>query len=124
VTVTGTIDVALFGGIGSDATHEIDTFTGTITYSAGAKSVTMPGSSVSRATYPEGAEEGAPAFVSVTGLNGGTLAGGPPGSGRVSFDAEVVFVDLDGLPITAPVGDFGLQGNFALATEGVCDALT
>src|SRR5512132_3029788 len=46
VTVTGTIDVALFGGIGSNATHEIDTFTGTITYSAGAKSVTMPGSSV------------------------------------------------------------------------------
>ena len=78
---------------------------------------------MSRATYPEGASEGAPAVVAVTGLNGGTLAGGPPGRGQLAFDAEVVFVDSDGFPITVAVGDFELSGNFEQATAAVCEAL-
>jgi hypothetical protein len=124
VTITGTIHVTLFVDYEGHATHEVDTFNGTITYSAGTNSVTVHGSSVSRATYPEGAVVGAPASVVVTGVGGGTFVGGPPGSGQVSFDAEIVFVDPDGLPITAAVGDLDLKGTFAATTASVCDALT
>jgi hypothetical protein len=123
VTVTGAIDVALFVDNDGNATHEVDNFQGTIVYSSGENSVLVHAASVSRATYPEGADVGDPASVVVTGVGGGTFIGGPPGSGRVAFDAEVVFVDADGIPTTAAVGDLELKGTFAAATAAVCAAL-
>jgi len=124
VTLNGTLTVALFADKEGTFVHEVDTFRGTITYSAGTNEVTTQGSSVSRARYPEGASLGDPAFVTVTGVGGGTLAGGPPGAGMVSFEAEIVFVDSDGVPITAPVSDFQLSGTFEAATAAICTALT
>ncbi len=123
VTINGKLTIALFLKRGV-ATHEEDTLTGTITYSAGPKAVTHTLSSVSHARYPEGAEEGAQATVVVTGKGGGSIVGGPPGSGRVAFDAEIVFVDVDGIPVTAPVSELDLKGNFEGMTTRVCDALT
>lgn len=124
VTLNGTLTVALFADQNGTFVREIDTFRGTIRYSAGSNAVTTEGSSVSRATYPEGASLGDPAFVTVTGPGGGTIAGGPPGAGQVAFEAEIVFVDSDGVPITAPVSEFELHGTFAAATAAMCDALT
>jgi hypothetical protein len=123
ITINGKFTIALFSKRGV-VTHEEDTLTGTITYSAGSNAVTQPLSAVSRARYPEGATEGAPASVVVTGKGGGSIVGGPPGSGHVKFDAEIVFVDVDGAPVTVPVGELELKGNFDGMTTRVCDALT
>ena len=124
VTVNGTLTAKIFLDKEGEAVREIDTVKGTFTYSAGDESVTRHVSQVSTTQFLGGASVGSEALITIQGVGGGTVVGGPPGAGRLVFSAEVVAVE-DGIPFTQVVGDpLQAAGNFDRATADICAALT
>jgi hypothetical protein len=129
-TVSGRLTATLFpAGPGAPA-HEVDTITGgTITYSSAdsGNSITRPLNGTSRAVYPEGIVVGAPAVVTINGVNGTSITGtAPPGSGQLVADATILFVDDLGVPGTAfaPSDIVSMSGTYAATTAAICAALT
>jgi len=113
------------------AAHETVTAKGTITWYAPATGKTYTDKLDARAhiEYPEGtADWPAPAHVTITGRNGGTLlydGYGFPGTGKFEYEAQIYSTDWDGFPyifaVTEP--DWSAKG-FERATEKICSALT
>ena len=124
VTANGTLTALIIRNSEGDVVREVDTLTGTLTYSANGKSVTRPVAVVSTTEFPHGGAVGSPAVVTIVGVGGGTIVGGPPGAGRLVYSAVVVAVE-DGVPLTAVVGGpEQATGNFDQATAAICAALT
>lgn len=129
-TVSGRLTGTLFAAQGTEPAHEVDTLTGgRITYSApdSGNAVTRPLNGSSHTVYPEGTAVGAPAVVTITGVNGASFTGtAPPGTGQLVANATILFVDDAGIPGTAfsPSDIVSANGNYAASTSETCAALT
>jgi hypothetical protein len=129
-TIGGTFDVRLFVDTSDTPVAEVDTVTrGSITWTNPANNASVSSiiAATSHAVYPDGIVVGASAPTRITGTNAASLTGvAPPGNGSIVVDAEIVFVDPDGVPITAfETGDIvAMNGNFEKTTAELCDALT
>ena len=127
LTVNGTLTLEVVLGAHGRALSEVDTFVGTIEFSAPAtgRSLVERTEATSVADYLGGATVRGRAIVSLTGTHAGILAGGPPGSGQLIYNVEVVEIDPSGIPFTVIVGDpLSQRGTFEEATRAVCFALT
>jgi hypothetical protein len=129
-TLSGRLTATFFSaGPGSPA-HEVDTLTnGTITYSSAdtGNSVTRPLNGTSHAIYPDGISVGAPAIVTINGVNTQSITSvAPPGSGQLVANATILFVDDVGVPGTAfATSDIvSMNGDYAATTAEICAALT
>jgi hypothetical protein len=128
-TVSGRLTATLFSASGTTPAHEVDTLTGgTITYSSPStgNSVTRPLNGTSQAVYPDGLAVGAPAIVTITGVNSQSITGeAPPGSGQLVADATILLIDDAGVPGTAfaPSDIVSLNGTYAASTAAICAAL-
>ena len=128
-TVSGRLTATFFAAHGTLPAHEVDTLTGgLITYSspASGNTVSRPMNGASHAVYPEGTAVGAPAVVTITGVNAASITGtAPPGAGELVVNATVLFVDDAGIPGTAftPNDIVWANGNYAAATAEICAAL-
>lgn len=128
-TLSATLTVTLFPATSGAPAHEVDTISGSITYSAPdtGNSVSLAMNGTSHAVYPEGIAVGAPALVTINGANTASLTGvAPPGSGQLVANATIVAIDDLGVPITAfATSDIvSLDGNYAGSTAAICTALT
>lgn len=129
-TVSGRLTATLFAAQGSAPAHEVDTLTGgRITYSSpdSGNAVTKPLNGTSHAVYPDGLAVGAPAVVTIDGVDSASITGtAPPGAGQLVADATILFVDEAGIPGTAfsPSDIVSANGNFAATTAAICAALT
>jgi hypothetical protein len=129
-TVSGRLTATLFPAGPHSPAHEVDTLThGTITYSSPetGNSVTRPMNGTSHAIYPEGISVGAPAIVTINGVNTQSITGvAPPGAGQLVANATILFIDDLGVPGTAfATSDIvSMRGNYAATTNEICAALT
>jgi hypothetical protein len=128
-TVTVALTATFFPANEGALAHEVDTIRGTITYSSteSGNSVTRTMNGTGHAVYPEGIELGAPALLTLNGKNTASFTGvAPPGSGQLTANGTIVFIDDLGVPITAfDTSDIvSLTGNYAGATAAICAALT
>jgi hypothetical protein len=129
-TVSGRLTATFFAAHGSVPAHEVDTLTGgQITYSApgSGHAVTRPLNGSSHVLYPDGIAVGAPAVVTIIGVDVTSITGtAPPGAGELTANATVVFVDDAGVPGTAfsPSDIVSANGNYAATTAAICAALT
>ena len=129
-TIGGTFDVRLFVDTTGSAVSEVDTVTrGTIVWTNpdNDASVSSIIAAMSHAVYPDGIVVGARAPTRISGTNAAAITGvAPPGNGTIVVDAEIVFVDPEGVPFTAfDTGDIvSMNGNFERRTAELCDALT
>lgn len=127
-TVSGRLTGTLFPAGPNSPAHEVDTLTGgTITYSSSTGSVTRPLNGTSHTIYPEGVSVGAPAIVTINGVNSQAITGAaPPGSGQLVANATILFIDDAGIPGTgfATSDIVSMNGNYAATTAEICAALT
>ena len=129
-TLSGRLTATLFPAVGGAPAHEVDTITGgSITYSSAdtGNSVTRPLNGTAHAVYPEGIALGAPALVTLNGVDSASITGvAPPGSGQLVANATIVFIDDLGVPATAfTTSDIvSMEGNYAATTAAICAALT
>jgi hypothetical protein len=129
-TISGRLTGTQFPAGPNSPAHEVDTLTGgTITYRSPdtGNSVTRPLSGTSHTVCPDGTSVGAPAIVTINGLNTQSITGvAPPGSGQLVANATIVFVDDLGLPGTAFAASdiVSMNGNYAATTAEICAALT
>jgi hypothetical protein len=127
-TASVTISVTFFPAAQGAPAHEVDTLSGTITYSSPdtGNSVTQDMRGTSHAVYPEGTDPGDPALQTITGLNTASLTGtAPPGSGQLVANGTILFLDDLGVPVTtfATSDIVSMRGNYAATTASICAAL-
>jgi hypothetical protein len=108
--------------------HELDTFSDwSITFSAPSQGTSFsyklgPASFV----YPEGTAVGAPAIVTIRGVDT-RVTGFPAQAGRTVFMGEVLFVSPEGVPVADLVSVISQTGNQLSPAESfatICAALT
>jgi hypothetical protein len=108
--------------------HELDTFSDwSITISAPSQGTSFsykfgPASFV----YPEGTAPGAPAIVTIRGVDT-RVTGFPAQAGRTVFLGEVLFISPEGVPVADPVSVISQTGNQLSPAESfatICAALT
>lgn len=122
IAFSGTFDVRVFTRP-DGSVHEIDTQPQTkLTYRSAGGEYTVPFSAVYHATYPDGAFEGAPARITLTGNSFGSDPFVGPGTGRLVFDG--VIEEMDGaIPRTRFTGLVSASGSFTKPGEKLCAAL-
>jgi hypothetical protein len=119
----------VFGKGGGIAAVETESFKGTITWihRDTGRSTTDRADSTARIEFPQGADNWPlPAHVTVTGTHGGTFpfGGGPPGSGKFEYEAEIYSVDSNDIPYITPTSEATWTGHgFERATEKICAAI-
>ena len=128
--VTGTATVTLIRNASGDVVREIDTAPGSrVTFFAPSQgtSFSYEGNLVFHTLYPEGATLGAPATVTVTGLQG-HVAGIGADAGFVEFQTTVTGFSPEGIPITGdPIGTVVEHGNReagSTVVAAICARLT
>ena len=128
-TVSVSLSVTFFPAAHGSPAHEVDTLSGTITYSSPdtGNSVTRTMSGTSHAVYPEGTDPGSSALLTITGVNTASLTGtAPPGSGQLVANGTILFLDDLGVPVTFfEASDIvSMRGTYAATTAAICTALT
>ena len=109
-----------------EVVSEFDTWSGTFTFTApgSGKSVTRPLKALVFTQYGSGAVVGSTGVSTSVGPQGGTLSGGPPGTGAYTTNIEVVgFDEASGIPFASPTTPISAHGDFAFATRAICGAL-
>ena len=137
IRVQGSVTVTIhFDKTGTQVVRELDTVPGglAVTRSSPAdepggtgKSFTTVEHASSTFLYPEGTAVGDPAIIIATGLQRVTGPGTPRVVGRQVFEAEVIGVTPEGIPVAEPVGVISESGQFGdpeAFFQAICDALT
>ncbi len=125
-SVQGTVRVTLILDREGNVVREVDTFTGTFTFSSDNGSFSFPLAQPAIFDYGEGAELGGTATVTLVGLAGHVPGFIPSDAGRLVFQGTIVGFD-ENIPI---VEDFELldqRGNFQEGEEidaAICAALS
>lgn len=125
ITLNGTIKATLFVDKDGKISREIDTQPGLhLKYSNDAgDSISFPWALISHTSY-SGTTVGSPATITLTGNVGSFTGLVGPGNGRLVLSGTVVFVDENGVPITAFTEVVSMSGNFTGETAKICAALS
>ena len=113
VHLEGTAVAIVFFDKSGTVIREIDTNPSlTVTFSAPStgNSFTFPSAGTLLTTYTGGAAVGTPALAKVTGLLAGTGSSAPD-AGTLTFEAVVIAISPEGIPIIDFVNEIGSTGN-------------
>ena len=111
IRLEGTVRLTVFHDQDGAVVRELDTSPGfrtTFSSPETGMSFSFPEALVWHYAYPEGASVGAPARVTITGLQGAPAIT----AGRVVEDGEVVGISPDGVPFVDPIGFVSANGRF------------
>ncbi len=124
--VKGSVRITLVVDQEGNVVREVDTFTGTFTFSSANGSFSFPLAQPALFDYGEGAELGGTATVTVVGLAGHVPGVIPSDAGRLVFEGTIVAFD-ESIPV---VSDFELLEQHGHFLEGeqidaaICAALS
>jgi len=114
VNIKGTAVATVFFDQSGTVIREIDTqpnFKITFFAPSTGKSFTFPNGGNLLTTYTNGGAVGSPALATVTGLLGGT-GSTAPNAGKLVFNAVVIEITPEGIPVIDFVSDVSSSGHF------------
>jgi hypothetical protein len=125
MTLNATLKATLFLDKNGKIVREVDTQpAGTLTYSGDSGgSISFPFSIISHTDYSGGTSVGSHVTATLTGNIGSFTGLVGPGTGRMVLDGEVVFIDENGVPLTAFTDLVSMSGNFTGETAKICAAV-